>query len=73
MRVKQQALKFDFGSTNSEIKQQLKDTKIKLNKVPPVSQAKRRMPFALRKKVEKQIEHLEQRDLIEDITSEATP
>ena len=73
MRVKQQALKFDFGSTNIEIKQQLKGTKIKLDKVPPVAQAKRRMPFALKKKVEKQIEHLEQRDIVEDITSEATP
>ena len=54
----------------------LKDTKIKLHindKIPPVAQAERRIPFALRKKVQKEIEHLEQQDIIEDITSEATP
>ena len=54
----------------------LKDIKIKLHnndKVPPVVQAERRIPFALRKKVQKQIKHLEQQDIIEDITSEATP
>ena len=54
----------------------LKDTKIKLHindKVPPVAQAERRIPFALRKNVQKQIEHLEQQDIIEDITTEATP
>ena len=54
----------------------LKGTKIKLHindKVPPVAQAERRIPFALRKKVQKQIEHLEEQDIIEDITSEATP
>ena len=35
----------------------LKDTKIKLrinDKVPPVAQAKQRIPFALRKKIHKQ-------------------
>ena len=54
----------------------LKDIKIKLHnndKVPPVVQAERRIPFALRKKVQKQIKYLEQQDIIEDITSEATP
>ena len=67
----------------------LKDTKIKLHindKVPSIVQAEHRIPFALRKKIEqnktknrtkkivqKQIEHLEQQDIIEDITSEATP
>ena len=30
------------------------------------------MPFALRRKVQKQTEHLEQQDIVEDITSEAT-
>ena len=36
----------------------LKDTKIKLhinNKIPPVAQAERRIQFALRKKVQKEI------------------
>ena len=54
----------------------LKDTKIKLHindKIPSVAQVERRIPFALRKKVQKEIEHLEQQDIIEDITSEATP
>ena len=54
----------------------LKDTKTKLHindKVPPFAQAERHIPFALRKKVQKQIEHLEQQGIIEDITSEATP
>ena len=67
----------------------LKDTKIKLHindKVPSIVQAEHRIPFALRKKIEqnktknrtkkivqKQIEHLEQQDIIEDITSEVTP
>ena len=54
----------------------LKDTKIKLHindKIPLVAQAERRIPFALRKKVQKEIEHLEQQDIIENITSEATP
>ena len=53
----------------------LKDAKIKLhinNKILPVVQAERRILFALRKKLQKEIEHLEQQD-IEDITSEATP
>ena len=43
------------------------------DKVPLVAQAERRIPFALRKKVRKEIEHLYQQDIIEDITSEATP
>ena len=54
----------------------VKDTKIKLHindKIPPVAQTEHRIPFALRKKVQKEIEHLKQQDIIEDITSEATP
>ena len=54
----------------------LKDTKIKLHinyKIPPVAQAERRIPFALRKNVQKETEHLEQQDIIEEIISEATP
>ena len=54
----------------------LKDTKIKLHindKIPPVAQAERCIPFTLTKKAQKEIEHLEQQDIIEDITSEATP
>ena len=38
-----------------------------------IAQAECRIPFALRKKAQKQIEHLEQQEIIEDITSEATP
>ena len=54
----------------------LKDTKIKLHindKIPLVAQAERCTPFAFRKKVQKEIEHLEQQDFIEDITTEASP
>ena len=54
----------------------LKDTKIKLyvnDKIPSVVQPEPRILFALRKKVQKEIEHLEQQDIIEDITSVATP
>ena len=54
----------------------LKDTKIKLHindKIPLVAQAERCTPFAFRKKVQKEIEHLEQQDVIEDITTEASP
>ena len=53
----------------------LKDAKIKLHindKIPPFALAERRIPFALRKKLQKEIEHLEQQDIIQDITSEAT-
>lgn len=54
----------------------LKNTKIKLHideTVPPVAQAERRIPFSLRNKVKTEIEHLEKQDIIEDVTSEATP
>ena len=54
----------------------LKDTKIKLHinkEVPPVAQAERRIPFSLRAKVKVEIEKMEQQDIIEDLTSEATP
>ena len=54
----------------------LKDTKIKLHindKIPPVAQAERRIPLALKKKVQKEIEHLQQQDIVKDITSKATP
>ena len=53
----------------------LKDAKIKLhinNNIPPIAQAEHRIPFALRKSVQKQIAYLEQQDIIKDITSEAT-
>ena len=56
--------------------EKLKDTKIKLHindKIPPVAQAKRRIPFVLMEKAQKEIEHLEQQDIIADITSQATP
>ena len=45
----------------------LNDTKIKLyinDKIPSVAQAEHRIPFALRKKVQKEIEHLEQQNII---------
>ena len=54
----------------------LKDTKIKLhinNSVPPVPQADCCIAFALREKAQNQIKHLEQEDIIKNVTSEATP
>ena len=54
---------------------ELKDGKIKLHingKIPPFAQAERRILFASRKNIQKEIEDLEQQDIIEDITSEAT-
>ena len=49
----------------------LNDTKIKLHindKIPSVAQAEHRIPFALRKKVQKEIEHLEQQNIIKILT-----
>ena len=54
---------------------ELKDAKIKLHindKIPPFAHAERRILFASRKNIQKEIEDLEQQDIIEDITSEAT-
>ena len=53
----------------------LKDAKIKLHindKIPPFAQTEHRILFASRKNIQKEIEDLEQQDIIEDITSEAT-
>ena len=41
--------------------------------VPPVAQKERRIPFALREKVNKEISKLERQGIIEDVTNEATP
>ena len=43
------------------------------DKVPPSAQRERRIPFALREKVKRELERLEQEDIIEDVTSEPTP
>ena len=54
----------------------LKDTKIKLHineSIPPVSQAKKPILFSLRESVCAEIKNLEEQDIIEDVTSEATP
>ena len=57
----------------------LKDTKIKLRinesipSIPPVAQAERCIPFSLRESVRAEIKNLEEQDIIEDVTSEATP
>ena len=54
---------------------ELKDAKIKLHindKIPPFAQTEHRILFASRKNIQKEIEDLEQQDIIEDITSEAT-
>ena len=53
-----------------------KDFQVKLHideKVPSVAQTERRIPFALRKKVQAEIEKLEQLDIIEDVTGQPTP
>ena len=41
--------------------------------VPPVAQRERRIPFALREKVNIEIEKLEKAGIIEDVTNEPTP
>ena len=53
-----------------------KDFQIKLHideKVPTVAQAERRIPFALRKKVQAEVEKLEKLEIIEDVTGQPTP
>ena len=53
-----------------------KNIKVKLHinpKITPVAQSERRIPFALRKQVQEEIEKLEKNDIIEDITNEPTP
>lgn len=42
-------------------------------KIPPVAQPERRIPFALREKVQKEIERLEDLDIIEDVSGQPTP
>ena len=62
-----------FTSYNVQQKNLKNKNKLHINdKIPPVAQAEGGIPFALRKNVQKEIEHLEQQD-IEDITYEATP
>lgn len=66
-----------FGETvfNNTIGK-LKDYEVKLHidkNVPPVAQRERRIPFALREKVNKELEKLERAGIIEDVTDEPTP
>ena len=54
----------------------LKGHKVKLHidkNVTPVGQKERRIPFALRKKVNSEIEKIEKAGIVEDITDEPTP
>ena len=54
----------------------LRDYKVKLHineNVAPVAQRERRIPFALREKVQKEIEQLEKLGIIEDVTGKPTP
>ena len=54
----------------------LKDHKVKFhidNSIPPVAQKERRIPFALRKKVNIELERLERAGIIEDVTNLPTP
>ena len=54
----------------------LKNYQVKLRidkNIPPVAQKERRIPFALRKKVENEIKRLEEEDIIEDVTAQPTP
>ena len=54
----------------------LKGHKVKLHidkNVTPVAQKERRIPFALRKKVNSEIEKLEKAGIVEDVTDEPTP
>ena len=51
-------------------------TKVKLHiddKVPPIAQRERRIPFALRDKVKSHIDFLESEGIIEDVTNKSTP
>ena len=53
----------------------IKDYKVKLHfdkSIKPVIQKERRIPFALRDKVNKELERLEREDIIEDVTGEPT-
>ena len=55
---------------------QVKDYQVELKidkSVQPVAQRERRIPFALREKVNKKLAELEQEGIIEDVTNEATP
>ena len=50
------------------------DVKLHIDKnIKPVAQPERRIPFALRDKVKKEVEKLEQLDIIEDVTGKPTP
>ena len=54
----------------------IKGTKVKLHideRVTPVAERERRIPFALRDEVKRTIEEWERNDIIEDVTSEPTP
>lgn len=54
----------------------LKGYEVKLHidkEIPPVAQRERRIPFALRDKVNREIEKLEKAGIVEDVTDEPTP
>lgn len=54
----------------------MKDYKINLkidSSIKPIAQKERKIPFALREKVNEKITQLEQQGIIEDITDEPTP
>ena len=54
----------------------LKDYKVTLKineKVPPIAQRERRLPFAVRQQVKEELEKLEKAGIIETVTNEATP
>ena len=54
----------------------LKDYQVTLHidkNITPVAQRERRIPFALREKVNKELEKLEKAGIIEDVTNEPTP
>ena len=54
----------------------LKDYRVKLKideKVPPIAQRERRLPFAVRQRVKEELEKLEKAGIIETVTDEATP
>ena len=43
------------------------------NKVPPVAQKSRHIPYKMREKVSSELEMLRQQDIIEDVKDEPTP
>ncbi|XP_057292552.1 uncharacterized protein K02A2.6-like [Hydractinia symbiolongicarpus] len=74
IQMKKQA--FFFTKSANEKIRKLKDYQVHLhidNNVPPVVQKERRIPLALRKRVNAEIAKMEKAGIIEDVTNEATP